>query len=103
MYTYREKIVLGKTSCSIFKVNQILRELSREWPGDAYDLLAKNCNHFCDEFCERLGVPKLPGNNFSFLFFFFSDYPKEFLKLESVPCLKINWPAVECDLFVLLL
>ncbi|KAG6743342.1 hypothetical protein POTOM_054296 [Populus tomentosa] len=61
MYTYREKIVLGKTSFSIFKVNQILRELSREWPGSDYDLLAKNCNHFCDEFCERLGVPKLPG------------------------------------------
>ncbi|XP_011038376.1 PREDICTED: uncharacterized protein LOC105135271 [Populus euphratica] len=61
MYTYRERIVLGKTSFSIFKVNQILRELSREWPGSDYDLLAKNCNHFCDEFCERLGVPKLPG------------------------------------------
>ncbi|KAJ6935427.1 hypothetical protein NC652_010441 [Populus alba x Populus x berolinensis] len=71
-----------------FVEQEILRELCREWPGDAYDLLAKNCNHFCDEFCERLGVPKLP------------DYPKEFLKLESVPCLKINWPAVECDLFV---
>ncbi|KAF5731168.1 hypothetical protein HS088_TW19G00773 [Tripterygium wilfordii] len=61
MYTYREKIVLGKTSFSIFKVNQILRELSREWPGSSYDLLSKNCNHFCDEFCEKLGVPKLPG------------------------------------------
>lgn len=61
MYTYRERIVLGKTSFSIFKVNQILRELSREWPGSDYDLLAKNCNHFCDEFCERIGVPKLPG------------------------------------------
>ncbi|XP_021892141.1 deSI-like protein At4g17486 [Carica papaya] len=61
MYTYRECIVLGSTNCSIFKVNQILRELSREWPGSSYDLLAKNCNHFCDEFCERLGVPKLPG------------------------------------------
>ncbi|KAK6936796.1 PPPDE peptidase domain, partial [Dillenia turbinata] len=61
MYTYREHIVLGKTNCSIFKVNQILRELSREWPGYTYDLLSKNCNHFCDEFCERLGVPKLPG------------------------------------------
>ncbi|KAJ1380529.1 PPPDE putative peptidase domain [Sesbania bispinosa] len=61
MYTYREFIVLGKTNFSIFKVNQILRELSREWPGSSYDLLAKNCNHFCDEFCERLGVPKLPG------------------------------------------
>uniref|UniRef100_A0A6N2LGZ3 PPPDE domain-containing protein n=1 Tax=Salix viminalis TaxID=40686 RepID=A0A6N2LGZ3_SALVM len=61
MYTYRERIVLGKTSFSISKVNQILRELSREWPGNAYDLLAKNCNHFCDEFCVRLGVSKLPG------------------------------------------
>ncbi|KAH6770902.1 PPPDE putative thiol peptidase family protein [Perilla frutescens var. hirtella] len=61
MYTYRESIILGKTSFSIFKVNQILRELSREWPGQSYDLLSKNCNHFCDQFCERLGVPKLPG------------------------------------------
>ncbi|CAN1180677.1 DeSI-like protein At4g17486 [Linum perenne] len=61
MYTYRESIILGKTSFSIFKVNQILREFSKEWPGSAYDLLAKNCNHFCDEFCGKLGVPKLPG------------------------------------------
>ncbi|KAI4347580.1 hypothetical protein L6164_008382 [Bauhinia variegata] len=61
MYTYRESMVLGTTNFSIFKVNQILRELSREWPGCAYDLLSKNCNHFCDEFCEKLGVPKLPG------------------------------------------
>ncbi|XP_065869323.1 uncharacterized protein [Euphorbia lathyris] len=61
MYTYRESVVLGKTNFSIFKVNQILRELSREWPGCAYDLLAKNCNHFCDEFCDRLDVPKLPA------------------------------------------
>ncbi|KAL3524312.1 hypothetical protein ACH5RR_017146 [Cinchona calisaya] len=61
MYTYRESIVLGSTNFSIFKVNQILRELSREWPGHSYELLSKNCNHFCDEFCERLGVPKLPG------------------------------------------
>ncbi|KAL2227046.1 UNVERIFIED_CONTAM: hypothetical protein Sindi_2063300 [Sesamum indicum] len=61
MYTYRESINLGKTSFSIFKVNQIRRELSREWPGHSYDLLAKNCNHFCDEFCRRLGVQKLPG------------------------------------------
>ncbi|KAL0317825.1 UNVERIFIED_CONTAM: hypothetical protein Sangu_2196800 [Sesamum angustifolium] len=60
MYTYRESINLGKTSFSIFKVNQIRRELSREWPGHSYDLLAKNCN-FCDEFCGRLGVQKLPG------------------------------------------
>ncbi|PKA55985.1 DeSI-like protein [Apostasia shenzhenica] len=61
MYTYRERIVLGETDCSLLKVKQILRELNREWPGSSYDLLSKNCNHFCDAFCESLGVPKLPG------------------------------------------
>ncbi|PPD72917.1 hypothetical protein GOBAR_DD30186 [Gossypium barbadense] len=61
LYTYREFMVLGRTNSSVFKVNQILCELSREWPGTSYDLLSKNCNHFCDELCERLGVQKLPG------------------------------------------
>lgn len=61
MYTYRESMVLGRTNFSKLKVNQILQELSREWPGSSYDLLSKNCNHFCDEFCEKLGVQKLPG------------------------------------------
>jgi len=67
MYRYRESIVLGETDCSILKVNQILKELSREWPGDSYDLLSRNCNHFCDVFCEKLGVSKIPGDmNFPF-------------------------------------
>ncbi|KAL1531395.1 deSI-like protein isoform X1 [Salvia divinorum] len=61
MYTYRESIKLGETTHSVSIINQIIRELSREWPGESYDLLAKNCNHFCDKFCERLGVSKLPG------------------------------------------
>ncbi|XWS48472.1 hypothetical protein CRYUN_Cryun13aG0080300 [Craigia yunnanensis] len=65
MYAYRESMILGRTNFSIFKVNQILRELSREWPGSSYDVLSKNCNHFCDEFCERLGVQRLPVMFFS--------------------------------------
>ncbi|KAK8679873.1 hypothetical protein V6N13_108836 [Hibiscus sabdariffa] len=61
LYKYRESMVLGRTNLSIFMVNHVLRELRREWPGTSYDLLSKNCNHFCDELCERLGVQKLPG------------------------------------------
>ncbi|KAK4745504.1 hypothetical protein SAY87_011816 [Trapa incisa] len=61
MYTFRESIILGRTNCHIFKVNQIIRELSREWPGHTYDLLSRNCNHFCDELAEKLGLPKIPG------------------------------------------
>lgn len=73
MYTYREHIILGETNCSILKVNQILRELSQAWPGHSYDLLAKNCNHFCDAFCERLGVQKLPGNTVIFIAIFITN------------------------------
>ncbi|XP_022865624.1 desumoylating isopeptidase 2-like [Olea europaea var. sylvestris] len=61
MYTYRESIVLGRTNCSAAKVSQILKELSQEWLGNKYDLLAKNCNNFCNELLQRLGVPKLPA------------------------------------------
>ncbi|XP_062233817.1 deSI-like protein At4g17486 [Phragmites australis] len=61
MYTFHESIVLGKTNCSIFTVNQILQELSWEWLGGSYGLLSRNCNHFCNTFCEKLDVPKLPG------------------------------------------
>ncbi|URE31228.1 hypothetical protein MUK42_05319 [Musa troglodytarum] len=60
-YTYRQSIVLGETHCSQSEVNKILRELIRAWTGDSYDPLSKNCNHFCDAFCEKLGVRKLPG------------------------------------------
>ncbi|RXI10050.1 hypothetical protein DVH24_042839 [Malus domestica] len=55
MYTYRESIVLGTTHCSIFKVNQILRELSREWPGYSYDLLSKTAITFVMSYVKGLG------------------------------------------------
>ncbi|KAM0885092.1 hypothetical protein ACQ4PT_030559 [Festuca glaucescens] len=61
MYTFRESIVLGKTSCSMLMVNHVVRELSWEWPGSSYEILSRNCNHFCNEFCDKLDVPKLPG------------------------------------------
>ncbi|KAL5989028.1 hypothetical protein ACLOJK_027130 [Asimina triloba] len=61
-------MILGETALSNFIVNQILRQLTGEWPGISYDLLSKNCNHFCDELCERLGVPKLPAMMLELIF-----------------------------------
>ncbi|KAL2643309.1 hypothetical protein R1flu_010896 [Riccia fluitans] len=60
MYTYRESVHLGTTTLSASDVAQILTEMSREWQGCSYDLLSRNCNHFCEAFCTRLGVDKLP-------------------------------------------
>ena len=31
-----------------------------EWPGVGYDMLKRNCVHFCDELCARLHVAPLP-------------------------------------------
>ncbi|KAE8719722.1 putative receptor-like protein kinase [Hibiscus syriacus] len=62
MYMEKRNGLMASVSMGLgIQGNQILQELSREWPGSSYDLLSKNCNHFCDEFCERLGVQKLPG------------------------------------------
>ncbi|KAK4743462.1 hypothetical protein SAY87_001463 [Trapa incisa] len=60
-YTHYERIVLGETDISKNEVNHILVELISEWPAATYDLLARNCNHFCNELCGRFGVPKPPG------------------------------------------
>ncbi|CAM6050198.1 unnamed protein product [Sphagnum compactum] len=60
MYTYRESVPLGDTEMSVMQVKRILMELCREWPGCSYDLLSRNCNHFCEAFCAKLGVQKLP-------------------------------------------
>jgi hypothetical protein len=67
MYTHRESIVLGHILLSRRRIGQILSELSREWNGSSYDPLSRNCNHFCDALCERLGVPKLPRKAFLIL------------------------------------
>merc|ERR1712194_720802 len=32
-----------------------------EYPGHDYDLLRRNCTHFADDFCQRLGVGGIPG------------------------------------------
>ena len=61
MYTFRETIEMGVTALSQQKVKELLKEMSQEWKGRSYDMLARNCNHFCDELCKRLGVGPTPG------------------------------------------
>ena len=64
MYTYRETVILGRTRMTRTRVNQIIFELSNKWAGTSYDLLSRNCNHFCEELCSRLGVHKIPCTYF---------------------------------------
>ena len=59
-YTFRESILLGMTSLSPHAVKQVLSELKQKWDGESYDLLTRNCCHFCEEFVDLLGVGPIP-------------------------------------------
>mmetsp|Transcript_83999 Transcript_83999/g.261244 ORF Transcript_83999/g.261244 Transcript_83999/m.261244 type:complete len:216 (-) Transcript_83999:120-767(-) len=59
-HVYREAVPMGKTATSEIEVMQLVAVLEKEWPGRLYDVLTRNCCHFSDEFCQRLGVGAIP-------------------------------------------
>ncbi|CAI5535709.1 unnamed protein product [Closterium sp. Naga37s-1] len=60
-YSYRETVDMGETKLSAKRAGQIIAEMSVQWPGVSYDMLGRNCNHFCDELCVKLGVGPIPA------------------------------------------
>merc|ERR1712136_501852 len=67
LHIYRESVVMGSTLLSELKVHEIMKRMAKEWPGGNYDVLQRNCCHFSEEFCAKLGVGPLPpwANNFA--------------------------------------
>eukprot|EP00931_Biecheleriopsis_adriatica_P008757 TRINITY_DN109895_c0_g1_i1.p1 TRINITY_DN109895_c0_g1~~TRINITY_DN109895_c0_g1_i1.p1 ORF type:complete len:412 (-),score=97.73 TRINITY_DN109895_c0_g1_i1:23-1258(-) len=57
---YRQTIRLRRTLLSSEDVMEIVGSLLEEYPGDDYDLLRRNCCHFADDLCRRLGVGGIP-------------------------------------------
>eukprot|EP00930_Biecheleria_cincta_P083764 TRINITY_DN73271_c0_g1_i1.p1 TRINITY_DN73271_c0_g1~~TRINITY_DN73271_c0_g1_i1.p1 ORF type:complete len:612 (-),score=123.29 TRINITY_DN73271_c0_g1_i1:46-1881(-) len=60
-HKYRESVAMGGTPLAPVLVSEILGQLAREWPGQSYDLLLRNCCHFSDALCRRLGVGPAPA------------------------------------------
>jgi len=52
---------LRRTKFSAEEIAELLSELIEEYPGDDYDILRRNCCHFADDFCRRLGAGRIPG------------------------------------------
>ncbi|KAM0847488.1 hypothetical protein ACQ4PT_054994 [Festuca glaucescens] len=53
-YAFRESVLVGTTELSRAEVPALMAELATDFPGDAYNLVSRNCNHFCDAACRRL-------------------------------------------------
>lgn len=49
MYRYRSAHSLGLTSVSQDDLRGIIRTLMHTWQGTSYDLITRNCCHFCEE------------------------------------------------------
>eukprot|EP00928_Gymnodinium_smaydae_P033881 TRINITY_DN24142_c0_g1_i2.p1 TRINITY_DN24142_c0_g1~~TRINITY_DN24142_c0_g1_i2.p1 ORF type:complete len:702 (-),score=195.61 TRINITY_DN24142_c0_g1_i2:3-2054(-) len=59
-HLYREPVRMGRTLLSRQQARELIAELSSTWLGLDYDLLARNCCHFSDALCQRLGVGEAP-------------------------------------------
>ncbi|KAG2723230.1 hypothetical protein I3760_02G160700 [Carya illinoinensis] len=60
-FTYRKTILIGKTSMEQAEVRAVMEELAGEYRGNAYNLISKNCNHFCNDACVRLTGNPIPS------------------------------------------
>mmetsp|Transcript_70123 Transcript_70123/g.198768 ORF Transcript_70123/g.198768 Transcript_70123/m.198768 type:complete len:403 (+) Transcript_70123:108-1316(+) len=62
VHVYRQSINLGSTCLKDWEVRYLIRgKLAAKWPGGGYDLLHRNCIHFCDELLLSLGVKPVPA------------------------------------------
>ena len=58
--TYYQSYLIG-TVKDINKVYETLNEVKAEFIANEYSLIHKNCNHFADQFCQRLLGKALPS------------------------------------------
>ncbi|GFP82772.1 desi-like protein at4g17486 [Phtheirospermum japonicum] len=60
-FTFRKSILIGWTNMSPGDVRGVMEELAEKYKGSAYNLITKNCNHFCNDACIKLTGNPIPN------------------------------------------
>ncbi|KAK9666495.1 hypothetical protein RND81_14G188600 [Saponaria officinalis] len=60
-FMFRKSILVGWTELCAEEVKKVMDELSNVYRGNAYNLITKNCNHFCNDACIRLSGNPIPS------------------------------------------
>mmetsp|Transcript_8425 Transcript_8425/g.23772 ORF Transcript_8425/g.23772 Transcript_8425/m.23772 type:complete len:297 (-) Transcript_8425:141-1031(-) len=62
VHIYRETVELGFTQMKVSEVKRaLIQVMAPNWTGSSYDLIHKNCIHFCQELAKLLGVDPVPS------------------------------------------
>lgn len=59
-FTFRKSILIGRTDLGPKEVRAFMEKLAEEYTGNSYNLITKNCNHFCNDVCVRLTGKPIP-------------------------------------------
>lgn len=60
-FTFRKSLLIGRTDLGAKEVHALLEKVSKEYLGNTYHLMSKNCNHFCNDLCIRLTGKPIPS------------------------------------------
>lgn len=57
---FNQKLEMPQSELSEEEIEKIIEALKTEWPGSSYRILDRNCCHFADTLCHRLGIGGIP-------------------------------------------
>ncbi|CAI9289335.1 unnamed protein product [Lactuca saligna] len=60
-FTFRKSILIGRTDFGPREVRGFIEKLAGEYSGNSYNLITRNCNHFCNDMCLRLTKRPIPS------------------------------------------
>ncbi|XP_059642661.1 deSI-like protein At4g17486 isoform X1 [Cornus florida] len=96
-FTFRKSILMGRTDISPKEVHVLMEKLAVDYPGNAYNLITKNCNHFCNDACFRLIGKPIPRwvNRLARLGFLCNCVLPAGLNETKIRCIKSEDPVNE--------
>ncbi|OIT27108.1 PREDICTED: deSI-like protein At4g17486 isoform X1 [Nicotiana attenuata] len=60
-FIFRKTLLIGWTEKTPGEVRGVMEELADKYKGIAYNLITKNCNHFCNDACIKLTSNPIPS------------------------------------------
>lgn len=96
-HRFRETVHLAKTKLSEREIGVVIRRLAREYQGCDYSLIERNCCHFAEDLCHKLGVGSIPAwvHRLGRAYDGLQKVTKSLASLSSAPSVSCSSPASE--------